>query len=81
MRTMTGFGQPALSQRKIRALELQSGFKPEEGGRGGGAHNYNLPIVRAQEVASAEQAERAYERFVANWKTHASKSKPRRDIS
>jgi hypothetical protein len=65
--------RPALTQRKIRALELQSGRKSEKGGRRGRAHEYNLPAVRAQESVVAEQAERAYERFVANWKTRGSK--------
>jgi len=31
-------------------------------------------------VASAEQAERAYERFVANWKTRGPKSQSRREV-
>jgi transposase len=73
--------RPALTQRKVRALELQSGLKSEKGSRRGRAYDYNLPIVRAQEVASAEQAERAYERFVANWKTHGPKSKSRREMN
>lgn len=72
--------RPALTQRKIRALELQSGLKSEKGGRRGRAYDYNLPSVRAQEVASAEQAERAYERFVANWKTRGTKNKSQRKV-
>lgn len=60
--------RPALTQRKFRALELQSGRKSERGGRRGRAYDYNLPVVRAQESVAAEQAQRAYERFVANWK-------------
>jgi hypothetical protein len=51
--------RPALTQRKIRALELQSGFKSEKGGRRGRACDYNLPIiVREQEVAAALLSER-----------------------
>jgi len=73
--------RPALTQRKIRALEHQSGFKSEKGGRRGRAYDYNLPIVRAQEVASAERAERAYERFVANWKTNGPTNNSRRAMS
>jgi len=67
--------RPALMQRKIRALELQSGRKSEKGGRRGRAYDYNLPVVRAQESVAAEQAERAYERFVANWKTSRPKTR------
>lgn len=72
--------RPALTQRKIRALEPQSGFKPQKGGRRGRAYDYNLPSVRAQETAAAEQAQRAYERFVANWKTHGKKNKLKTSI-
>jgi transposase len=67
--------RPALTQRKFRALELQSGRKSERGGRRGRAYDYNLSVVRAQESVAAEHAERAYERFVANWKTRRPKAK------
>jgi transposase len=69
--------RPALTQRKIRSLELQSGLKSEKGGRRGRAYDYNLPAVRAQETVAAEQAERAYERFVANWQTQGKKARPK----
>jgi hypothetical protein len=72
--------RPALTQRKIRSLELQSGLKSGKGGRRGRAYDYNLPAVRAQETVAAEQAERAYERFVANWKTRGKKSKPKPQV-
>lgn len=70
--------RPALTQRKLRALELQSGHKSEKGGRRGRAYDYNLPLVRAQESVAAEQAEHAYERFVANWKTSRPRTKSSR---
>jgi transposase len=73
--------RPALTQRKIRSLELQSGLKSEKGGRRGRAYDYNLPAVRAQETAAAEQAQRAYERFVANWKTHGRKTSSKPDAA
>lgn len=60
--------RPALTQRKLRALELQSGLVSAKGSRRGRAYAYNLPAVRALECRSAEQAERAYERFVARWR-------------
>lgn len=72
--------RPALTQKKLRALELQSGFVPAPGSRRGRAYEYNLPTVRAQECVVAEQAERAYERFVANWKTRGAKPRNARDL-
>lgn len=60
--------RPALTQKKLRALELQSGLASAQGSRRGRAYEYNLPAIRAQECRGAEQAERAYERFVARWK-------------
>jgi transposase len=72
--------RPALTQRKLRAQELQFGYKPEKGGRRGRAHDYNLPTVRAQESLAAEQAERAYERFVANWKVKGPKPRTTKDL-
>src|SRR5690606_11021788 len=38
--------RPALTQKKLRALELQSGFVPAPGSRRGRAYKYNLPTVR-----------------------------------
>lgn len=70
--------RPALTQREFRALELQSGRKSERGGRRGRAYDYNLPVVRAHESVAAEQAERAYERFVATWKASRPKAKSMR---
>lgn len=60
--------RPALTTRKMRTLELQSGMIPCRGGRKGTAAAYNLKSVRDQERATAEQAERSYQRLFARWK-------------
>ncbi|TAK54211.1 MAG: IS110 family transposase [Gammaproteobacteria bacterium] len=60
--------RPALTQKKLRALELQAGLAPAPGSRRGRAYEYNLPAMRALDCQGAEQAERAYQRFVARWK-------------
>jgi len=60
--------RPALTTRKMRTLELQSGMTPCRGGRKGTAAAYNLKSVRDQERATAEQAERTYRRLFARWK-------------
>lgn len=60
--------RPALTTRKMRTLELQSGMTPCRGGRKGTAAAYNIKSVRDQERATAEQAERTYQRLFARWK-------------
>jgi transposase len=61
------WNRPALTAAKRRALELQAGW-PAKRGQKGGAAGYSLKHVRNQERAIAEQAERAYARFVARWR-------------
>jgi transposase len=61
------WNRPALTAAKRRALELQAGW-PAKRGQKGEAAAYSLKQVRNQERAIAEQAERAYARFVARWR-------------
>ncbi len=61
------WNRPALTAAKRRALELQAGW-PAKRGQKGEAAAYSLKQVRNQERAVAEQAERAYARFVARWR-------------
>jgi transposase len=60
------WNRPALTAAKRRALELQAGW-PAKRGQKGEAAAYSLKHVRDQERALAEQAERAYAKFVARW--------------
>jgi transposase len=61
------WNRPALTAAKRRALELQAGW-PARRGQKGEAAAYSLKHVRDQERALAEQAERAYAKFVARWR-------------
>jgi transposase len=61
------WNRPALTAAKRRALELQAGW-PAKRGQKGEAAAYSLKQVRDQERALAEQAERAYVRFVGRWR-------------
>jgi transposase len=63
--------RPALTARKNRSLELQAGMPSQRGGRPGSAAAYNLKAVRDQERATAEQAERIYQRLFSRWKRTA----------
>ena len=58
----------ALVAHKLRALELQAGRPMKKGNRRGPAYAYNVKTLRNQEMAIAEQAEHAYEHFVAQWR-------------
>ena len=60
--------RPALTARKARSLELQSGVPAQRGGEKGPAAAYNLKSVRDRERATAEQAERSYQRLFSRWK-------------
>ena len=53
----------------VEAMELQAGKPPQKGNQPGPAHAYNIKALRDQEMAVARHAERAYEHFVAQWKT------------
>jgi len=60
------WARPALHARKLRDLELKSGTPARRGERGA-AHAYNIKANREQERRWVEQAEKAYDRFVAGW--------------
>ena len=62
------WARPALVAHKVRALELQAGRPMKKGNKRGSAHTYNVKALRNQEMAIAEQAERAYEQFVGQWR-------------
>jgi hypothetical protein len=48
--------------------EPKDAFHPRLVGERGSAHAYNVKALRNQEMAIAEQAERAYEQFVGQWR-------------
>lgn len=73
--------RPALTQKKRRSLELQAGCKSAPGNRRGRAYEYNLTSVRHSELEHARQHERAYERFVAQWRDRPSKSRSRESLA
>jgi transposase len=60
------WARPALHARKLRDLQLKSGTPARRGERGA-AHAYNIKANREQERRWVEQAEKAYDRFVAGW--------------
>jgi transposase len=62
------WARPALVANKRRSLELQAGRPAKKGNRRGSAYAYNVKTLRTQETAIAEQAERAYEQFVGQWR-------------
>jgi transposase len=69
------WARPALVAHKLRALELQAGRPMKKGNKRGPAFAYNIEALRNQDMAIAEQAERAYEHFVGQWRQ---KPTPRR---
>jgi transposase len=62
------WSRPALLAAKLRRAALDAGA-PSERGKPGAASAYSFKAVRERERAWIEQAEGAYERFVANWLT------------
>jgi transposase len=62
------WARPALVAHKVRALELQAGRPMRKGNKRGPAYAYNVKALRDQEMALAEQAERAYEQLVKQWR-------------
>lgn len=62
------WARPALVADKTRAMQLQAGHPQEKGSRRGSAYAYNIKALRDRETLIATQAERSYERFVAQWK-------------
>jgi transposase len=62
------FAQPALTRHKLRKLELAAGA-PRHRGRPGPDGPWRVgPAQRAAERAIGEQAERAYQRSVSDWR-------------
>ena len=68
------WARPALHAQKLRSAELKAGA-PARRGQKGAAAAYNLKAVREQERRWVEQAEQAYERFVAGWTPRAPKAR------
>jgi transposase len=62
------WARPALLEAKLRKVELAAGQPAARGRRRGRAHAYNSKEVRQRERAWLEQTEKAYARFVANWR-------------
>jgi hypothetical protein len=62
------YARPSLTKAKLRRLELLAGAPRRQGQRGVITKPYRLPEVRDRERELAVQAERAYERLVADWK-------------
>jgi transposase len=62
------WARPALVANKKRSLELRAGQPAKRGNKPGAAHAYNIKALRDQEMSIAQQAERAYEQFVGQWR-------------
>jgi transposase len=60
------YGQPSLTRKKLRRLELQAGAPRRQGGRDVWSVNQ---AMRQAERELARQAELAYQRTVADWHT------------
>jgi transposase len=72
------WARPALVAHKLRALQLQAGRPMKKGNRRGPAYAYNVKALRNQEMAIAEQAERAYVDFVKQWQDRPRSNRPTR---
>jgi transposase len=75
------WARPALVATKVRAMELQAGQPARKGNKRGPAYSYNVKELRDREMKAAEQAERAYERFVAHWQPRPPKGKVRERLN
>jgi len=75
------WSRPALVATKVRAMELQAGQPARKGNKPGPAYSYNVKELRDREMKAAEQAERAYERFVAQWQPRSPKGKVRERLN
>jgi transposase len=62
------WARPALVANKKRSLELQAGRPARKGNQRGPAYAYNVKALRTQEMVIAEQAERAYQQSVSQWR-------------
>jgi transposase len=72
------YAQPSLTKKKLRRLELLAGAPSGEGKRGTWAAN---KAMRQAERELAEQAERAYQRTVADWRAKKGASATQRRAS
>lgn len=61
------FGQPSLTHKKIRQMELTAGAPSRKGHRAPNPTGLTAPDRRDHERAAAAHAELAYRRFVTNW--------------
>jgi transposase len=61
------YGRPSLTAAKLRRLELLAGAPRRQGRRGQTTPPYRLQEVRDRERELSAQAERAYQRLVADW--------------
>jgi transposase len=68
------YARQTLTDKKLRALELRAGM-PAQRGRKGSAASYSLKDVRRRELELAEQAENAYRRQVADWRSRGPANK------
>lgn len=75
------WARPALVANKTRAMELQAGHPQQKGSRRGAAYAYNVKALRDKEMLIATQAERSYERFVAQWKARRPKEPARERLN
>lgn len=64
------FGQPSLTHKKIRQMELAAGAPSRKGHRAPNPTGLPAPQRRDHERAAAAHAEQAYRRFIANWQTN-----------
>jgi len=71
---MPGHGQP-LQARKMRKLELKAGHQARRRQKDS-AFAHNIKGQREKERRFVEQAETAYARFVAGWRSKGPKPKP-----
>ena len=62
------WARPALVANKTRAMQLQAGHPQQKGSWRGSAYAYNIKALGDREMLIVAEAERSYERFVAQWK-------------
>jgi len=70
------FGQPSLTAKKVRALQLAAGA-PSRKGQIRAGHGARTPAIRRAEHALARQAEDAYRRTIRDWKAAAPQQRAR----
>lgn len=67
------YGQPSLTQKKIRALQLAA-KAPSRKGQVRAGQGARTVEIRAAEQSLARQAQSAYERTIADWKATGDKA-------